>query len=486
MYRADRAAMASGISGLELMERAGAGVAAEILQRFGPRPAAVLCGPGNNGGDGFVVARHLRRAGARVRLALLGDKKCLQGDAVTMARRWRGKVLPLDEAALDGAELVVDALFGAGLSRAVEGKVKSVLRAAEARRLASIAVDVPSGVDGDSGQVLGYALPAALTVSFFRGKPGHWLYPGRAFCGELRIVDIGIPGAVLEAIEPGTFLNAPPLWLACYPRPRPDGHKYDRGHAVAVSGPRGRSGAARLGARAALRIGAGLVMVAAPYSAIAECAAQLTAVMLRGWRDSKAYARLIADRRLNAVLLGPGNGVGPTTRENVLASLRAGKATVLDADALGSFAGTPKTLFRAIAGPCILTPHEGEFRRLFSAEGSKLQRARAAAAESGAVVLLKGADTVIAAPDGRAAINGNAPPELATAGSGDVLAGLCLGLLAQGMPAFEAAAAAAWLHGAAAADFGPGLIAEDLSERLPSVMRRLLGTGTDCGPVSSM
>jgi len=473
MYRADRAAAAAGVSSLELMENAGAGVAREIIERFGPRPTAVLCGPGNNGGDGFVAARHLRRAGARVRLALLGDRRSLKGDAAAMARRWRGRILPFEEPVLEGIELVVDAIFGAGLTRPVDGAARAVLQAAGRRGLVSIAVDCPSGVDGDTGEVKGYALPAAMTVSFFRAKPGHFLYPGRALAGELRLIDIGIPDVVLERIAPATWINTPALWSASYPRLRSDGHKYHRGHAVAVSGPRGRSGAARLGARAALRIGAGLVTVAAPASAVPENAAQLTAVMLRGWRDAKAFARLIADPRLNAVLLGPGNGVNALTRELVLATLRAGKAAVLDADALSVFARTPKRLFDAIRSPVILTPHEGEFTRLFGFEGGKLARARAAARRAGAVVVLKGADTVIAAPNGRAAINVNAPPELATAGAGDVLAGICLGLLAQGMPPFEAAAAAAWLHGEAAARFGPGLIAEDLSETLPGVLRQL-------------
>jgi NAD(P)H-hydrate epimerase len=477
MYRADRAAGARGVAGLELMERAGAGVAREILERFGARPVAVLCGPGSNGGDGFVAARHLREAGVAVRVALLGERTRLTGAAAAMARRWRGQVAPLDDGVLEGAGLVVDALFGAGLSRPIAGPAESVLRAAAARGLPSVAVDVPSGVDGDSGQLLGYALPAAMTVSFFRAKPAHWLYPGRALTGELRLVDIGIPEAVLaEEVRPRTWLNEPGLWRHRWPWPAADGHKYGRGHAVAVSGPRARSGAARLAARAALRAGAGLVTVAAPESAVPECAAQLTAVMVRGWRDAAAYTRLIADPRLNAVLLGPGNGVTAGTRAAVLATLRAGKATVLDADALSVFEKRPKPLFSAIRAPCIMTPHEGEFRRLFAFEGGKLERARRAAAESGAVLLLKGADTVIATPDGRAAINANAPPELATAGSGDVLAGLCLGLLAQGMPAFEAAAAAAWLHGETARGIGPGLIAEDLSECLPSVMRRLAET----------
>jgi NAD(P)H-hydrate epimerase len=473
MYRADRAAMAAGVDGPTLMENAGAGVAAALIERFGARPTAILCGPGNNGGDGFVVARHLKAAGARVRLALLGEKGRLGGDAAIMAKRWRGRILPFSSAALDGAEVVVDAVFGAGLSRPVDGLVREVLEAAAARGLPSVAVDVPSGVDGDSGAVLGYALPATLTVTFCRAKPGHLLFPGRALAGEVRVVDIGISNNIVEKTIPTIFYNAPKLWLDVYPLPGAEGHKYDRGHAVVVSGPRGRSGAARLAARAALRVGAGLVTVATPASALAENAAQLTAVMVRAWRDSRAYAKLIADPRLNAALLGPGNGVRPTTREAVLATLRRGKATVLDADALTVFRRAPKRLFTAIRGDCILTPHEGEFRRLFGADGSKLERARRAARESGAVVVLKGADTVIAAPDGRAAINVNAPPELATAGSGDVLGGLALGLLAQAMPAFEAAAAAVWLHGAAAAAFGPGLIAEDLAEELPVQLRRI-------------
>jgi len=477
MYAADRAAMAQGIAGLTLMEAAGGGVAKAILERFGPRPTAVLCGPGNNGGDGFVIARHLKAAGAPVRVALLGDCGRLKGDAAAMARKWRGKVTDMEPAVLDGAELVVDAVFGAGLTRAVGGAAARTLQAAQAQGCIAIAVDVPSGVHGDSGEALGFVLPATMTVTFFRPKLGHRLYPGRRLCGDLKVVDIGIPDNVLSEIAPGTTDNRPARWQRNYPRPQAEGHKYARGHAVVLSGPRGTSGAARLGARAALRIGAGLVTVAAPTSAVPENAAQLTAVMLAGWRDAKGFARMIADPRRNAVLLGPGAGVGATTRANVRAALRRGKAAVLDADALTSFQRHPATLFKAIAAPCILTPHEGEFARLFSAAGSKLERARAAAAQSGAVVLLKGPDSVIAAPDGRAAINDNAPPYLATAGAGDVLAGFCVGLLAQGMPAFEAACAAAWLHGECARRFGPGLIAEDLAEQLPAVLRDLLGAG---------
>ena len=473
MYAADRAAMASGVSGETLMEAAGKACADAILERFGVQTVAVLCGPGNNGGDGFVIARHLKKAGAKVRLALLGEKAKLKGDAAAMARRWRGKVGALNNEILDGADLVVDALFGAGLARPLKGPARAALVAAEKRGLPIIAIDVPSGVHGDSGQVLGFAPQAALTVTFFRAKSGHLLYPGRGLCGDLSVVDIGIPGAVLGKIQPQTWCNKPSLWLPSWPPLRPDGHKYTRGHAVVVSGGVGKTGAARLAAGAALRVGAGLVTVASPKAAVAENAAHLTAVMISPWTDAAGFRRVISDPRRNVVCLGPGAGVGKSLRENILAALGLGKAVVLDADAITAFTKARKGLFQKLHGNCILTPHGGEFSRLFDGAGDKLQRTRRAAADCGAVVLLKGPDTVIAAPDGRVVINTNAPPDLATAGSGDVLAGLCTGLLAQGVPAFEAAAAACWLHGAAAQAFGPGLTAEDLAPALPGVLAKL-------------
>lgn len=485
MYRADKSAMERGVSGLELMERAGQGVADALLDRFGPRDTAVLCGPGNNGGDGFVVARLLRQAGANVTLALLGDRARLKGDAAAMAERWDGPVAPLSPACLEGSALVVDALFGAGLARNIADAALATLQAAEARGLPLVSIDTPSGVHGDSGQIMGFAPHADLTVSFFRAKPGHFLAPGRWHCGELRIVDIGIPEAVLSDIAPQCRRNLPGLWLSAYPWPRPEGHKYRRGHAVVLSGPKGKTGAARLAARGALRSGAGLVTLACRPTALAENAAQLTAVMLDTWRDTEEFEKVIGDSRRNAVLLGPGSGVNATTRANVLAALRLGKAVVLDADAITCFAGQVDELSSEVTGACIMTPHEAEFARLFDVTGDKLSRARSAARQSGVTILLKGPDTVIAAPDGRAAICDNAPPTLATAGSGDVLAGFCLGLLTQGVPAFEAAAAAAWLHGEAANSFGPGLIAEDLPEALPGVLRELQGLAAMAGRTNS-
>ncbi len=473
MYAADKAAIDAGVPGETLMENAGGAIARAILERWTPRPVAILCGPGNNGGDGFVVARLLDAAGWPVTVALLGSVENLKGDAAVMAGRWRGAVVALDLAVLDDAELVVDGLFGAGLTRPLDGVPRAVVEAIAARRLPSVAIDVPSGVHGDTGAVMGAAAPAALTVTFFRRKPGHLLLPGRTLCGEVVVADIGIPEAVLDDIGPTCCVNAPALWLTRYPWPAAGDHKYSRGHAIVAGGGVETTGAARLAARAALRVGAGLVTVAAPTDALPIYATTLEAVMTRVTADADAFADLIADPRKNAVLLGPGGGVTEETRAKTLAALSAGKACVLDADALTVFKNKPDELFTAISSPCLLTPHDGEYRRLFDVAGDKVARARAAAETSGAAVLLKGADTVIAAPDGRAAINDNAPPELATAGAGDVLAGLALGLMAQSMGAFDAGCAAAWLHGACATHVGPGLIAEDLSEALPAVLAAL-------------
>jgi ADP-dependent NAD(P)H-hydrate dehydratase / NAD(P)H-hydrate epimerase len=479
MTQVDRLSAAAGVRGVDLMERAGAAVARAIQQRWTPRPVLVLCGPGNNGGDGFVAARYLAQAGWPVRVAALLATEDLHGDAAHHAKRWAGPLEALAPAALEGAELVVDALFGAGLGRALNGPAAQTLAEAARRQLPLVAVDVPSGLMGDTGANLG-AVQAALTVTFFRKKPGHVLQPGRRLCGELVVADIGTPETVWAWIAPTAFENDPNLWRDALPALQPEGHKYSRGHAL-VWGGWPSTGAARLAARAAARMGAGLVTVAMPEVALSVYAAALTSIMVRPAAQLEDLTRLLADHRFTGLLIGPGAGVdmGAMTRERVLAMLHAGRATVLDADALTVFQHQPATLFAAIRSPCVLTPHEGEYARLFGAASpsepyaSKLQRALSAAQLSGAVLVLKGSDTVIAAPDGRVIVNTNAPPTLATAGSGDVLAGMVLGLLTQGMEPFLAAAAAVWLHGAAAAAFGPGLVAEDLLEGLPGALQRL-------------
>jgi ADP-dependent NAD(P)H-hydrate dehydratase / NAD(P)H-hydrate epimerase len=468
MAEADAFAVAHGVPSLVLMENAGRGVADAILARFKPCAVTVLCGPGNNGGDGFVVARLLDEEGFTVRVAHDADHK---NDAGEMSARWKGARMALTPAVLDGARLVVDALFGAGLSRPLEDAPAQLVEALNS--LPVVAIDVPSGVSGDSGKPLGGVyVTAALTVIFFRKKPGHLLLPGRALCGEIVVADIGIPS---EAASTNLHENTPALWH--FPWPRLEAHKYDRGHCVVVSGPASATGAARLAARAALRVGAGLVSVASPPEAMAVNAAHLTAIMLKPFEGTAGLGELLADKRLNAIVLGPGLGVGGETRALVDAVLKSRAAVVLDADALSSFQGDPEALFNRLHARCVLTPHSGEFERLFpgllDASASKLDAAREAAARARCTVLLKGADTVIADADGKAAINANAPPTLATAGAGDVLAGLIAGLLAQKMNAFDAAACGAWLHGDAARRFGPGLIAEDLSEMLPAVLASL-------------
>ena len=471
MQEADRLTEAAGTSGRDLMQNAGAAVARETMARWSARPVAVLCGPGNNGGDGFVAASVLASAGWPVRVGLTGPLEALRGDAAFHAARWKGPVEPLDSRVLEGAGLVVDAIFGAGLSRPLETGVVSVLQTARERGMAVVAVDVPSGVMGDTGESLG-AVQAALTVTFTRKKPGHLLLPGRDLCGALVVADIGTPASVLEHIDVDTWENDPARWRHRLPQLEASGNKYSRGHAL-LAGGYPTTGAARMAARAAARVGAGLTTIAVPERGLDVYASALTSIMVRPLAVASDLPRLLEDRRFSACLIGPGAGVGPQTREHALAMLGSGRPVVLDADAITVFARDPQALFAAIRGPCVLTPHEGEFARLFDASADKLTRARRASRASGALIVLKGADTVIAAPDGRAIINANAPPTLATGGSGDVLGGMILGLLAQGMDAFDAAAAAVWMHGAAARDFGPGLLAEDLPDLLPGVMRRL-------------
>lgn len=496
MAMADRLTIAAGTPGPVLMARAGAAVAEAVMRHVvAPARVLILAGPGNNGGDGFVAARLLAGQGYSVTLALLGDRAALKGDAAWAAGTWDGPALPLDAALAVGllakTDAVVDALYGAGLARDLDGVahsvVEAVVAAIQGRSLPVIAVDLPSGIDGATGAVRGAAIRATETVTFFRAKPGHLLLPGRAHVGRLVIADIGIADGVLATIAPKSAVAAPALWGDRLRPPGLAGHKYDRGHCVVVSGPATRSGAARLAAAAALRVGAGLVTVAAPAAALPVLAARLTAVMLAEAGEPKAFAALLQDRRLNAVVVGPAAGVGPETVALVEVALAGGRGVVVDADGLTSFRDAPERLFAAITGHgggTVLTPHDGEFARLFpdlaprgfaagDPAGAKPARARAAATRSGAVVLLKGADTVIAAPDGRAAILANAPPDLATAGSGDVLAGLVGGLLARNLPAFEAAVAAAWIHGAAGRLAGVGLIAEDLPDLIRPVLAGL-------------
>ncbi len=480
---ADAEAENLGIRSFDLMMAAGHALADAVMDVSPEGPVVVLCGPGNNGGDGFVAAHFLSQSGRDLDLALLGNRDDLTGDAARAADQWSGPVL--DYAAIEekllAAAVVVDAVFGAGLSRRVSGDAARLLEQVAGLPVRVVAADMPSGLDGDSGLERGTVCPATVTVTFGLAKPGHYLLPGRLACGRLLVADIGIPESALCAVRPRQWLNHPDLWRDMLPFPGPFDHKYHRGFLVIFGGSE-MSGAARLAARAARRSGLSLIRLAVPSAALSLYALD-PGVLTCPLDTPDQRQSLLAGKRHTGYLVGPGNGLSDQVRDHVLAVLKTGQPCVLDADALTVFADSPSELFAAIqksCPACIMTPHEGEFSRLFGgvidSRDGKLSRARKAAQESGAVIVLKGSDTVIAAPDGRAVINANAPPWLATGGSGDVLAGLIGGLLAQSMPGFEAACAGVWIHGAVAHSHGIGMIAEDIPPGIPVVLRDILGS----------
>lgn len=488
MAEADRLTIAAGpVDGIGLMRRAGGTVADHVLKRFpDARAVHVLCGPGNNGGDGYVVARLLADSGVAVRVFATGAPRS-GSDAALAAAECSVRVEPLAAFAPETGAIVVDALYGAGLSKPLDGEVVQAIARTAAAGVPVIAVDLPSGVSGASGDVLGSAFQATLTVTFARKKPGHLLYPGRAQCGEIVVADIGITDATVAATAARCFENDPAWWRPHFPSPANDAHKYSRGHVGVFSGGPSATGAARLSAMAAARAGAGAVTVLSPSVALAANAAHLTSIILRRSDTLADALAFLGARKPEVLVYGPGLGPEPEIGRFALElmSVAEGRfgALVLDADGITSLSHRRAAFFEARKRPAqalVLTPHHGEFGRLFpeiaaDASLSKLERARAAAAKANAIIIYKGPDTVIAAPDGRAAINANGTPLLATAGSGDVLSGIVAALLAQGMPAFEAASAAVWMHAEAARRFGPGLIAEDLPQALREVMAALSG-----------
>lgn len=470
MQQVDENAAQSGIISTDLMERAGSAVAAVVLRDF---PQAlrfvVLCGPGNNGGDGYVAARYLKDAGAEILVYSSCDIADLKGDAKWAKDQWLGAIHPLYDYVPHHGDVVVDALFGAGLTRVLSEAVGSVAANITQLDLPVISVDLPSGINGQSGALLGAAFRAIKTISFAALKPAHMLQPAASFCGDIELVDIGIPQRILRSVAPAAFINQPSLWQEYMPRLGAQSHKYRRGHLTVFSGGAQSSGAARLCASAALHSGAGIITLAAPDGASANVLAQHLTAMMQVKLDSlTALETWLSDPRHETFVIGP--GFGDLTRLTSVLSRLVEKRVVLDADALSAIARKPSHCFEqfATAGHRIMTPHEGEFNRLFGEIAadqslSKVDKAKRAAKLSHSVVIYKGADSVIAAPDGRVAVNGNAPPSLATAGSGDVLAGICGALLANGVAAFEAACAAVWLHGDAAKRGPFNLNAEQLA-----------------------
>ena len=470
MAAADAAAAASGVPTTVLMERAGQGVVEAVVERFTPRSTVVLAGLGDNGGDGYVVARLLKARGWNVRIEALGAPKTPA--AIAAAALWDGETATLTDHG-GRSDLIIDALFGAGLNRPLSVDLARLARRLESKPERVVAVDVPSGLSGDLAMPLGgVSFRARLTVTFHRRKIAHVIQPGRSICGEVVVKDIGLGSTPTDLYE-----NTPELWLAGYPWPTVSIHKSTRGRLIVVSGEAWSTGAARLSTRAALRVGAGLVTMLSPPEALMVNAAHLEAVMLRPFEtelELEAAASLV-----EAAIIGPAAGISEATLSNVLALARTGAALVIDADGLSVFRDDPDELFSVLDRDDVLTPHPGEFERIFPGvlkrSPERVSATRAAATRAQAVVVLKGPDTVIAAPDGRAAVNLNGTPWLATAGSGDVLAGLIGGLIAQGMDSFEAACAGVWIHAACAEEFGPGLISEDLPDLVPMVLKHLQG-----------
>ena len=480
MRAAERAAFARGLPSFEAMRRAGVAVADAIMARW---PAAsiadvhVLCGPGNNGGDGFVIAATLREAGYRVTLHALRAKSEYSGDAARAAAMWQGEALKPDVhaiAALDRSAIVVDALFGIGLDRMLETETAALIEAVNRAAAMTVAVDIASGLHADDGRIMGAAVAADLTVTFGWRKLGHVLQPGAEQCGDVIVADVGFTADDLTAAKPACWLNQPALWAAAYPRPKPTHHKYQRGHAV-IAGGAVMTGAARLAARAARRVGIGLLTLAAAPEAWAVYAVDLPGAIVRKAGDLAAFAGIAGEERVTALLIGSGLEPDGATAELVRTGTALSRPTVLDGGGLTVLAGNSQL----IQGrpDIVLTPHEGEFGRLFPdlvARPSKVERALEAARRTGCTIVLKGSDTVVAAPNGGSVVAAGAPPALATAGTGDVLAGAITGLLGLQIPPFQAAAMGVWLHGQAAEGFGLGLIAEDLPDRLPGALAKAL------------
>lgn len=475
MYEADRKTIESGVAGLKLMENAGRLVAEIICENYDFSSVAVLCGAGNNGGDGFVAAHFLKKAGKNVDVFCVSDGD-LKGDAEKAFNKYKIAAKNLNKADFSSYDVIVDAIFGIGLTRNLKSDVLKLIEKVNAVKAIKVAVDIASGLNANTGEIMGAAFKADLTISFSRKKFGHVLMPGKEYSGEVLVADIGIDEKYILEQKINYFENTIDLWREKINYPKFSDHKYSRGHTLVLGGGIEKTGAATLASYAALRAGSGVVTIAAEKNVLPVYAAKVNSIMLREVSTQKDFESILSDERINSYVIGPGAGVDNKTKAKVLMALQAGKNCVLDADALTVFQKKPEDLFDSINNNVVITPHEGEFARIFGSGGNKISRAEKAAKISGAVVVLKGSDTIIASPDGRVVINTNAPAYLATAGSGDVLSGIIAGLVASGTDMFSAACAGVWLHGQAANIAGCGMISEDLVYAVSDAVATLINS----------
>lgn len=480
MATADRLTIDSGIAGIELMEKAGKAVADIVSAHYQDRPVFILCGPGNNGGDGFVAARYLTQNGFDVQVASLVEVNDLRGDAAQAAAIWESEPIAFEAVMMPQNCVVVDAVFGTGFNGILKDPVARLFQEIRNIGCPVVAVDIPSGVEGDTGVSDLHTLQADYSVTFFRKKLGHVLYPGAELCGEVSVHDIGIPDSVLSDTDFVAIENSPDLWKEQLPHADPDAHKYKKGHAVMMGGSE-MTGAIRLASEAAMRVGTGLCSIVAPPETGEIYRKGAAHIIVEDGRGYEEFVDHCQDERRNAILIGPGAGLKDkdvlqkdVLQKVVLDVVSLNKPCVLDADSLSVFKEKQNILLKNLHSGCVLTPHEGEFKRLFGdIKGSKLERAKQAAGRAGCTVLLKGPDTIIAAPDRIPVIDSIAVPELGTAGSGDVLAGMITGYLAQGVDAFDAACMAVWIHAQAGLCFGSGLVASDIPDMIPPVLKDL-------------
>lgn len=462
----ERQVIEGGSSVVELMDRAASGIVEEILSHFTVRPTLILCGPGNNGGDAYAVALKLIEKGWPVEaMDIVGSSS---EAAQHYKRLYKKPFLPFSTHDLDHFDLLIDGIFGIGLKRELPQEIQAFIHNVNVRRIPVVSIDMPTGVDSDTGDVRGASLHAKLTITFNYRKPAHLLYPGKLSCGDVILKDIGLG----QSPNPNILVNHPELWFDDFPIPNPLDHKYHRGHALLLGGEE-YTGATQLASLAARRAGAGLVSIACSEKTHSIYALSAPGTLTKIVRDSKGWVEVLKDVRKNAFLLGPGLEPTAVARERVLAALATKRPVILDAGALNAFAPENiKTLFSACHDQVIFTPHEGEFKEIFgSLGGSKIERTLQAARQSGAMIYLKGADSVIASPAGQILLQENAPPWLATAGTGDVLAGMILGFLAQGVKPLQACGVASWVHGESAQQAGFGMIAEDLLDHLQEALQ---------------